>query len=83
LAKLNHPHIIAYEEFFEVNTPSQGWRPGKKLLHIVMEYADNGDLSGLIKKQGGRPLKETQIVDWFSQICLALKHIHDRKILHR
>ncbi|XP_044286836.1 serine/threonine-protein kinase Nek1 isoform X6 [Varanus komodoensis] len=24
-----------------------------------------------------------QIMDWFIQICLALKHVHDRKILHR
>lgn len=24
-----------------------------------------------------------QILDWFVQICLALKHVHDRKILHR
>ncbi|KAJ8297487.1 hypothetical protein KUTeg_024018 [Tegillarca granosa] len=26
---------------------------------------------------------EDQIMDWFVQICLAIKHIHDRKILHR
>jgi NIMA (never in mitosis gene a)-related kinase len=26
---------------------------------------------------------ENQILDWFTQICLALKHVHDRKILHR
>lgn len=24
-----------------------------------------------------------KILDWFVQICLALKHLHDRKILHR
>lgn len=24
-----------------------------------------------------------QILNWFVQICLALKHVHDRKILHR
>ena len=23
------------------------------------------------------------MIDWFVQICLALKHIHDRKVLHR
>ena len=22
-------------------------------------------------------------MNWFVQICLALKHVHDRKILHR
>jgi NIMA (never in mitosis gene a)-related kinase len=26
---------------------------------------------------------EAQILDWFVQIVLALKHIHDRRILHR
>jgi NIMA (never in mitosis gene a)-related kinase 1/4/5 len=25
----------------------------------------------------------TQIIDWFVQITSALKHVHDRKILHR
>lgn len=24
-----------------------------------------------------------KILDWFVQITLALKHVHDRKILHR
>jgi hypothetical protein len=23
------------------------------------------------------------IMDWLVQICLGLKHVHDRKILHR
>ena len=26
---------------------------------------------------------EDQILDWFVQMGLAIKHIHDRKILHR
>ena len=26
---------------------------------------------------------EEQVLDWFVQIALALKHVHDRKILHR
>ena len=29
------------------------------------------------------PIDEFQILDWFTQICLALKHVHDRKIIHR
>lgn len=23
------------------------------------------------------------MIDWFTQICLAIKHVHDRKIVHR
>lgn len=26
---------------------------------------------------------EDHVLNWFTQICLALKHVHDRKILHR
>ena len=26
---------------------------------------------------------EDQILDWFVQMALAIKHIHDRRILHR
>ena len=28
-------------------------------------------------------ISENQILDWFIQICLALKYVHDKKILHR
>uniref|UniRef100_A0A3P9CYU0 non-specific serine/threonine protein kinase n=1 Tax=Maylandia zebra TaxID=106582 RepID=A0A3P9CYU0_9CICH len=48
-----------------------------------MEYCDGGDLMKKINIQRGVPFTEEQIVDWFVQICLGLKHIHDRKILHR
>jgi serine/threonine protein kinase len=54
-------------------------------LCIVMEYADGGDLYNRIKEQKkiGKLWPEDQILDWFIQICLGVKHIHDRKILHR
>jgi len=37
----------------------------------------------MIKTQKGKLFTENQILDWFTQICLAMKHIHDKKILHR
>ena len=48
-----------------------------------MDYCDGGDLHSRIQKQMGVHFNEDQILDWFVQITLALKHIHDRKILHR
>lgn len=50
-----------------------------------MDFADGGDLSGKIKeqKEKGGYLSEDTILNWFTQICLAMKHVHDRKILHR
>jgi len=47
-----------------------------------MEYADSGDLKTKLNK-GKCYLPENEVLDYFTQICLALKHIHDRKILHR
>lgn len=76
LEKLDHSNIIKFREVYvdKVN---------KQTLNIVMDYADGGDLQVRIKAQKGKYFHETQIVDWFTQICLAIKHIHDRKILHR
>lgn len=50
-----------------------------------MEYAQCGDLSKAIHTQRNAKkfFEENQILDWFTQICLAMKHVHDRKILHR
>lgn len=48
-----------------------------------MEYADGGDLNKTIRDAKGTFFHENQILNWFTQICLAIKHIHDRKIIHR
>ena len=50
-----------------------------------MEYAECGDLSRAIanKRNSKGLFDESQILDWFTQLCLAMKHVHDRKILHR
>jgi serine/threonine-protein kinase Nek1/4/5 len=48
-----------------------------------MDYCDGGDLHSRIQAQRGILFPEDQILDWFVQITLALKHVHDRKVLHR
>lgn len=42
-----------------------------------------GDLSVALKERKGKPLAEDAIMDWFAQICLGLKHMHDRHVMHR
>jgi len=72
-----HPHIIRILEHF---SDEQG------KLCIVMDFADGGDLSQRIeiqKQAGGVGFPEEQVLDWFVQVCLALKHAHDRKVMHR
>ena len=48
-----------------------------------MDFCDSGDLHSRIQAQRGMLFNEDQILDWFVQITLALKHVHDRKVLHR
>ena len=48
-----------------------------------MEYADAGDLDQMLKGRKGKLLPENEVIRIFIQISLAIKHIHDRKILHR
>lgn len=52
-------------------------------LCIVMDFCEGGDLYNKIRSMRGVAINEDQILDWFVQITLALKHVHDRKILHR
>ena len=74
MSAFDHPNIIKFRDIYATNT-------GK--LNIVMDYADGGDLALRIKSQKGKFFQEIFIIDIFVQLCLALKHVHDRKILHR
>lgn len=71
-------------------TGSPLWRRCKILMSfrclcIVMDYCEGGDMFNKIAKQKelGVLFSERQILTWFVQMALALKHVHDRKILHR
>ena len=50
-----------------------------------MHYCKHGDLSSILKtrREKHQYLDEKQILLWFVQIALGLKHIHDHKIIHR
>lgn len=76
LKSLNHPNIVNFREVYITKNNK---------LKIVMEYAECGDLAKAIslRKAKNSHFDEKQILDWFTQICLAIKHVHDRKILHR
>ncbi|XP_048197399.1 serine/threonine-protein kinase Nek5 [Perognathus longimembris pacificus] len=73
LAKMKHPNIVTFFSSFQEHSR----------LFIVMEYCDGGDLMSRIHRQRGVLFSEEQILGWFVQISLGLKHIHDRRILHR
>ncbi|XP_075348112.1 serine/threonine-protein kinase Nek5 [Mycteria americana] len=73
LAKMKHANIVTFYASLQE----------KNKLYIVMEYCDGGDLMKRINMQHGVLFDEAQILSWFVQISLGLKHIHDKMILHR
>jgi len=76
LSSLDHPNIVTYVESFYVE--------GR--FHIVMELCDRGDLAQIIEEQveqGRGHFREHIVLDWFVQICIAVKHLHGRNIVHR
>ncbi|XP_025078905.1 serine/threonine-protein kinase Nek5-like [Pomacea canaliculata] len=73
LARCRHVNIVAY---FEANV-------NNGCLQIDMEYADGGDMQRKILDQRGIHFDVEIILDWFIQICFALKYLHAQNILHR
>ena len=77
LASLSHKNIIAYKDaFFDENS---------KTLNIVMEYADNGDMSRKIKYnlKNGLIFSENIIWNYLIQILEGLHYLHEHNIIHR
>eukprot|EP00668_Euglena_longa_P032383 GGOE01041699.1.p1 GENE.GGOE01041699.1~~GGOE01041699.1.p1 ORF type:complete len:318 (-),score=92.27 GGOE01041699.1:282-1235(-) len=81
LAKLQHPHIIQYEDCYSDSV----------MVYIVMEYAAHGDLWQVIQTQKGKigadavaeRFTEDQIMRWFVQVASALHYLHANDVLHR
>ncbi|XP_021037808.1 serine/threonine-protein kinase Nek4 isoform X1 [Mus caroli] len=74
LSQLKHPNIVTYKE---------SWEGGDGLLYIVMGFCEGGDLYRKLKEQKGQLLPESQVVEWFVQIAMALQYLHEKHILHR
>ena len=74
----NHPNINKIHEIFKVKNPIL-------TLNILYEYEEGGDLYNRIQIQKAKKelFTESQILNWFTQICLGLNYIHSKKIIHR
>ena len=77
LASLNHKNVIGYREAF--------YDQKSKTLNIVMEYADDGDLSTKIKQAIKRQIFFDEQTIWSTliQILEGLKYLHKSDIIHR
>ncbi|NXA05172.1 NEK4 kinase, partial [Sapayoa aenigma] len=74
LSQLRHPNIVTYRE---------SWQGEDGHLYIVMGFCEGGDLYHKLKEQKGKLLPESQVVEWFVQIAMALQYLHEKHILHR
>ena len=75
LQSLDHPNVIRYMDSFITDND----------LVIVFEWAAAGDLKRQLRKaqERGVGFEERVIWKYFSQICDAIAHMHERRIMHR
>jgi serine/threonine-protein kinase len=71
LSQLSHPNIV---RFYDSGAQDQ-------ILFYAMEYIQGPSFEELLHAQGRLPWPE--VLDAALQICPALKHAHDRGIIHR
>lgn len=73
ITKLKHPNIVQCHRFFI----------DKNYFCSVCKYIDGVSLKDKIQGANGTFFDENTILNWFVQICFAVKYIHDNNILHR
>eukprot|EP00928_Gymnodinium_smaydae_P015673 TRINITY_DN15803_c0_g1_i1.p1 TRINITY_DN15803_c0_g1~~TRINITY_DN15803_c0_g1_i1.p1 ORF type:complete len:591 (-),score=95.33 TRINITY_DN15803_c0_g1_i1:200-1972(-) len=77
LTSLKHPYLIRYSEKFIHETS----------LYMVFEEIEEGTLFTYIRMCSRQRalMPEAQVIRWFTQVCLAVKYLHERPhpILHR
>ena len=77
LASLNKRNIIGYKEAL--------YDEASGCLVIIMEYAENGDIAGMIKQKikQQKQFEESEIWKALVHMTLGLKTLHDKDIFHR
>ncbi|KAJ1299043.1 hypothetical protein BS78_01G501500 [Paspalum vaginatum] len=71
LKSIDHPNILRLLDTIDT----------KKMMYLVLEYCDGGDLDGFLRKHGRLP--ESTAKDLMRQLAEGLKVLRGRNIVHR
>lgn len=70
---MNHPNIISVVEYFKDD----------QNMYLILQYAEGGTLEAKLTDRNSQYMPEQQVLEWMVQLCLAVQHMHARKVLHR
>jgi len=70
---LRHPNILRMFGYF--------WE--KEKIYLILEFAAQGELYKILKKQPGGCFDERKTVKYVSELASALQYCHERKVIHR
>ncbi|PAA61429.1 hypothetical protein BOX15_Mlig011265g1 [Macrostomum lignano] len=81
---LDEAEMLSQLNHLLLSTPLESFLDGEFYCSIS-HYWEEGDLGQVLIacKQAGRFLPESQIAAWFVQLCLAVRYLHSRGIIHR
>ena len=65
LVGIKHEHVIYIHDIIRAN----------QKIYIFMEFANGGDITGYLSKNGAIP--EALTCYWFTQTCKAISYIHE------
>eukprot|EP00052_Salpingoeca_macrocollata_P024680 m.221797 g.221797 ORF g.221797 m.221797 type:complete len:786 (+) comp22295_c0_seq1:153-2510(+) len=76
MAQVDHANIVKFHDAI---------RSSSKLVIIVMEYCDDGDIAEKIarRKFAHQYFDEDLVLNWTAQLCRALEYLHSKGIMHR
>ncbi|CAK6956607.1 calcium/calmodulin-dependent protein kinase type 1D-like [Scomber scombrus] len=74
LKTITHPHIMNTKNSFEDED--------QNTYYVVMDYCQGGSLAEKLKEKG-EFLQEFEALSWTVEMCMALRTIHEKGLLHR